>query len=163
MLTVALIAGDEAAPLVATFRALMPAVLEGIVAGSFVVSRASQLAPVCEGVGAALVAPEAAREAVERSDAPWLLVLRAGSLPRDDWVGAVMAHVAGGGGSARLEPYDPDRSLWRRLTGWGGDPLAGGLLIERGAALASLRNGTLEGLAAGRAVRTLPARLATMS
>ena len=154
MLTVIVLGEADPLALAATFRSLMPGVIAGIVAEVRVVAAEDgAVREICERMGARLVQKE---RALEGASSNWLLLLRAGAVPRSEWAQAVLDHVSRSDGSARFETKE-STSLWRRLTGQVGDPLRPGLLIERRKAEAASRTAPLDQLSVGRAVATLPA------
>lgn len=157
MLTVLVSAESAMQPLVATFRSLMGATLEGLVSDVMVRGPAA-LRPVCEPAGASLAEDGEAVEAVLReARGRWLLALEAGAVPHEGWEAAVARHVARSGSAARFRVAEP--SLWRALVGRRRRPLRAGLLLPMEVARAGMRDGAPDTLAIGRAAATLDVRL----
>ena len=162
MLTAMLVCEGDPAPLVPTFAALVPASVAGLVADVLVAHREPDaIRAVCEPAGAIPVAPSGAIDALGGCRGDWLLLLEAGARPIGEWVPTVAAHIAQPGArNGRFEVSGHGEPFWRRLFGRAHRPLRAGFLMERGAAISALRTTTPARLPVGRAVVTLPARLA---
>ena len=157
MFSIVIIAGEAPGPLVATFRALMPGVLAGIVSDVAVVAPEPEpLAEICDGAGARLV--QRGEDALREGRGNWVVILEAGARLQEGWPDAVLGHVLAGSGPAAFEAPRP-ASLWRRLFGAVGRPLRAGFLVERETALAIIRTTSLERLPVGRAAARLPVGL----
>ena len=159
MLTVAILAGTDPEPLAATFEALVPATVAGVVADVLVVCPEPEaLRGLCEPMGAALATPDAAHDALGEARGEWLMLIEAGARPVEGWEQAVAAHLRPGARPARftIEGAEP---FWRRLFGRPSRPLLAGFLLAMEGARAALRSAPIGRLPVGRAAVTLSARL----
>ena len=160
MLSVALVSNADPVRLETTLRALVPATLEGQVCDVKVFcDEPDAIEPLCDAMGADLAAKATAGDVLTRCRGDWLLMLEEGAWPRGDWLTVVAAHAASGGGAARFRTQEAVQPFWRKLFGRAGSALRNGFLMPIDQARSALRNGTLEMLPVGRAVRTLRADL----
>ena len=156
MLTVLIAAESDAEPVVATFRALMAATLDGFV--SDVIVRGDRaLDTICDPAGAVRVDDGALPAALAGARGDWVLALEAGAAPLDGWMAPVARHAERSRRPARFTVAE--RSLWRALTGRAGRPLRAGLLLPVDEAR-NAASGGAEGMARGRTTIRLDARLA---
>lgn len=160
MLSVFILSAARPGPLEATMRALVPAAAEGHVADVHVVCDMPEpIARMADAMGAGVVEPNAAQDAMSECRGEWVLILEEGACPTGDWVTAVSSHMLSKREPARFRT-ESTRSFWQALFGRAKRPLASGLLIETKTARANLHGDDWAGLARGRAVVTLPATLA---
>ena len=160
MLSVAITAGSDPAPLELTLRALVPASVSGLVSDVLVVSPDPEaLASLCEPMGAERAMPDEVGPALAHCRGEWLLVLEAGAQPLQGWDRAVAVHARPNARPGRFEVRGEAEPFWRRLFGRPGRPLMAGLLMPMEQARAAIRTTTLARLPVGRAAVTLPATL----
>ena len=160
MLSVAIIAGSDPAPLELTLRSLVPASVNGLVSDVLVVSPEPEaLAPLCEPMGAERAMPDDAEAALANCRGEWLLVLEAGAQPLEGWDRVIAAHAKPNARPGRFEVRDQAEPFWQRLFGRPSRPLMAGLLMPMDQARAAMRTTTLTRLPVGRAAVTLPATL----
>lgn len=169
MLSVFILAGDDAEALARTLATLVPHAVDGMISDATAVVEGSPSASVqtlCHQAGCELVDSRQmpVDQILAHGRAPWLLILTAGVRPLSDWTEPVRAHVQAptGAGPARFKLARAAGPWWRRMMGRsaGGGPFHRGLLIDRRQALARCKpDMTLDALPRGLAVRTLSAAL----
>lgn len=163
MLSVIVLASDDAAAIETTLRGLVEGALAGTVLDVTVLrpegsSAGETVERLCEAMGAELADAGRARDCAYAARADWLLLLQAGAAPVGDWQRVVATHIARGGGAARFRTREAS-SIWRWLFGRARDPLRSGFLAPKPIVMNALRTGPIATVPLGRAGKVLDAEL----
>ncbi|QDZ00456.1 glycosyl transferase family 2 [Nitratireductor mangrovi] len=141
MLTVVIETRNDEDALASTLGSLVSAAVEGVVREVLVHDRGStdRTAAVIDHTGCTLVREGALASSLARARGDWILVLEPGARLLDGWMDAVMEHTGSAGHPVRFSRAANGRAeklmrLFRRA-----NPLADGVLVMKGDALARLR------------------------
>ena len=137
MLTVFILANDDAKALTRTLNALVGATVDGLVRDVVMLGEPDNTTAsiLADDAGCTLIAPTQFASAVQSAKGDWLLLLEGGALLEQNWAEAASNHIQMQGGAAHFtrSPLAP-RTLLKRLF-QRERPLALGLLISKHAAL----------------------------
>ena len=118
MLTVFILANDDAKALTRTLNTLVGATVDGLVRDVIVVADVAHVtaATLADEAGCALIAASQFAEALHSAKGDWLMVLEGGALPEQNWAEAVTNHIQFESGAAHFSrsPLAP-RTLLQRL------------------------------------------------
>ncbi|MER2534406.1 MAG: glycosyltransferase family 2 protein [Rhizobiaceae bacterium] len=158
MLTVLIETLNDEETLPLTLASLIPAVIEGVVREVIVCDRGStdRTDHVAEHAGCGYLASGGLAAGARAAKGEWLVVMEPGARLVEGWMDGVLAHISAGPLPARFgRARDEAQPLLSRLFARR-RPLAEGLLIPKGQALALLRgHADAHGLARAAAAKRL--------
>lgn len=163
MLSVLIETHNDEEGLARTLASLVGAAVEGVVRDVIVCDRNStdQTYRVAEHAGCRFLAEGGIGAGIRQAKGEWLLLLEPGARLADGWIEAVLHHTAGGRTApARFAANDRGGFLARLFAR--ARPLAEGLVIRKGQAIALARPGAgAEALARGLSATRLAAPIST--